>query len=165
MKKQLTIFQNSISSVQEYPVNLSQIQEIEKEKKMIDTSGHTCLKSLNKKNPLISLSKMLLTTSMWHSMNYVMTWKIKCTPHNRLVFQLAASKHLIKETDYSVWPTPTAQAYKGGRTLKRLKEIGRKENNSLADAVNYSEGHTGQINPEFVEYLMGFPIGWTELKD
>ena len=165
MKKQLTIFQNSISSVQEYPVNLSQDLEITKEKKMIDTSGRICLKSLNKKNPLIFLSKMLLTSSMWHSMNYVMTWKIKCTPHNRLVFQLAASKHPIKETDYSVWPTPTAQAYKGGRTLKRLKEIGRKETNSLADAVNYSEGNTGQINPEFVEYLMGFPIGWTELKD
>jgi len=23
---------------------------------------------------------------------------------------------------------------------------------------------TGSLNPEFVEWLMGFPIGWTELE-
>ena len=25
-------------------------------------------------------------------------------------------------------------------------------------------GKTGQLNPEWVEWLMGYPIGWTELN-
>lgn len=24
---------------------------------------------------------------------------------------------------------------------------------------------SGQLNPDWVEWLMGFPIGWTDLKD
>jgi hypothetical protein len=28
-----------------------------------------------------------------------------------------------------------------------------------------SQGNGGQLNPEWVEWLMGFPIGWTELAD
>ena len=26
------------------------------------------------------------------------------------------------------------------------------------------QGKTGQLNPEWVEWLMGYPIGWTELN-
>jgi hypothetical protein len=25
-------------------------------------------------------------------------------------------------------------------------------------------GQTGRLNPEFCEWLMGWPVGWTELK-
>ena len=34
----------------------------------------------------------------------------------------------------------------------------------LANKVAIQEGFPrGQLNPEFVEWLMGYPIGWTEL--
>jgi hypothetical protein len=26
-------------------------------------------------------------------------------------------------------------------------------------------GITGKLNPEYIEWLMGYPIGWTELRD
>lgn len=26
------------------------------------------------------------------------------------------------------------------------------------------EGHSGQLNPALVEWLMGYPAGWTELE-
>jgi DNA (cytosine-5)-methyltransferase 1 len=65
----------------------------------------------------------------------------------------------------SLWPTPTTRDYKGGRKPETLQAKGRLPSNSLPDSVNHAEGETGQLNPEWVEWLMGFPIGWTESKD
>jgi hypothetical protein len=37
---------------------------------------------------------------------------------------------------------------------------------NLQDAEEYETAKNGgQLNPEWVEWLMGWPIGWTELKD
>ena len=66
------------------------------------------------------------------------------------------------QTAVKMWPTPTARDYKGGRKFKTLKANGRNETNGLNDAVNYTVGKTAQLNPEWVEALMGFPSGWTE---
>ncbi len=63
-----------------------------------------------------------------------------------------------------LWPTPTARDYKGGRKPETLAAAGRKPSNSLPDKVNHAEQTTGQLNPTWVEWLMGLPTGWTELK-
>jgi hypothetical protein len=54
-----------------------------------------------------------------------------------------------------MWPTPTARDYKGasGRSIKQQK----------AQDLPYAVG--GKLNPTWVEWLMGFPIGWTDLED
>ena len=62
-------------------------------------------------------------------------------------------------------PTVTARDYKGGRTPETLAQAGRNETNSLPDAVNAQMGKTGSLNPQWVEWLMGYPEGWTDLKD
>ena len=64
-----------------------------------------------------------------------------------------------------MWPTATARDYKGGRTLETLAKAGRNEKNSLPDAVNARMGKTGPLNPQWVEWLMGYPKGWTDLED
>jgi len=64
-----------------------------------------------------------------------------------------------------MWPTATARDYKGGRTPETLAKAGRNETNSLPDAVNAQMGKTGSLNPQWVEWLMGYPEGWTDLKD
>ena len=92
-----------------------------------------------------------------------------------------------------MWPTPTSREYKGGRKPETLKAKGRTPSNTLCDAVNAAMYATpqardfrtgqqdrsfnpersknlndqvgGQLNPTWVEWLMGFPIGWTDLKD
>jgi hypothetical protein len=64
----------------------------------------------------------------------------------------------------TLWPTPTTRDYKGGRKPETLKAKGRLPSNSLPDSVNSAAGETGPLNPPFVEWLMGFPTGWTELK-
>ena len=43
-----------------------------------------------------------------------------------------------------LWPTPDAHCWKGG---ERARQLG------------------GQLNPQWVEGLMGYPIGWTDLPE
>jgi len=51
------------------------------------------------------------------------------------------------------WPTPQSRDYKGssGRSLKGLET-------DLPTKVG------GKLNPTWVEWLMGWPLGWTDLK-
>ena len=79
----------------------------------------------------------------------------------------AASKkkaRIYKEYSRQVWPTPTARDYKGGRKPETLAAAGRGATNSLNDALT-CQGQHGALNPPWVEWLMGFPQGWTDLKD
>jgi len=64
-----------------------------------------------------------------------------------------------------MWPTPTSREWKGGRKPETLKAAGRTPTNSLCDSVNHAEGSNGQLNPTWVEWLMGFPPGWTDCED
>lgn len=61
------------------------------------------------------------------------------------------------------WPTPCASASKGLSQASLTRKSGKsRENDRIDHAVMASDG--GQLNPEWVEWLMGWPIGWTELK-
>ena len=53
------------------------------------------------------------------------------------------------------WPTPVATDYKGstGPGLRR---------GTLPEAVGVEEDFFGPLNPEWVEALMGWPMGWTD---
>lgn len=60
------------------------------------------------------------------------------------------------------WPTPKVPS--GGGQMERTTPGGgiRK----LEDAVSREIGrNTGALNPTWVEWLMGFPAGWTDLED
>jgi len=48
------------------------------------------------------------------------------------------------------WPTPTAWDGAG------------KPNSNPQGGPNLSTAVGGQLNPEWVEWLMGFPAGWTD---
>ena len=63
-----------------------------------------------------------------------------------------------------LWPAPTARDHKGGRKPETLAASGRGASNSLNDALT-CQGEYGALNPVWVEWLMGFPIGHTDLKD
>ena len=63
----------------------------------------------------------------------------------------------------SLWPTPTTRDYKGGRKPETLAASGRGGTNTLNDAVTVRDQH-GSLNPAWVEWLMGFPEGWTDLN-
>src|SRR5210317_574246 len=122
---QKELFKTSTSSAEASHANRSVSQARKKAKKMTDTSGRTCMKLLNTKNPLGSLSKTLVASSMWHSMMCVLTWKPKVTPRNRLLFQLAVSKLPTEETESGsserTWRTPDAHCGRGGSSKERMQ--------------------------------------------
>lgn len=70
------------------------------------------------------------------------------------------------QTTVAMYPTPTTGAGMCGGTgnfnqLKALEAAGQiteEERRSMA------AGNGGQLNPTWVEWLMGFPIGWTDLN-
>jgi hypothetical protein len=70
------------------------------------------------------------------------------------------------------WPTPSSRDWKDspGMSKTGINPDGttRERNDQLARRV-YSEDQTpangGQWNPTWVEWLMGFPLGWTDLED
>jgi DNA (cytosine-5)-methyltransferase 1 len=59
--------------------------------------------------------------------------------------------HPIGGNAASFWPTPRARDWKGGAATQR----NRRRACPLNDAVG------GCLNPDWVEWLMGFPPGWT----
>lgn len=88
-------------------------------------------------------------------------------------------------TAHRMWPTPTQRDYKDGSaescknvpvngllgravhffpTVTACEWKGRGPNSKQQGPTN-TLGYTGgQLNPTWVEWLMGFPIGWTDLN-
>ena len=68
------------------------------------------------------------------------------------------------------WPTPAARDYKGANayetTQKKLEDGKRAQMGQLPNAVQQELGRPigGSLNPMWVEWLMGWPLGWTDLR-
>ena len=61
------------------------------------------------------------------------------------------------------WPTPVASMAKGSSPAALTRRSGANRSNDRLDhAVMALDG--GHLNPEWAEWLMGWPIGWTDLR-
>ena len=62
-----------------------------------------------------------------------------------------------------MWPTPVANDAKN--PYARVRE--HSQSVMLGEAVLNADHSTagGKLNPMWVEWLMGFPLGWTDLED
>jgi hypothetical protein len=63
-----------------------------------------------------------------------------------------------------LWPTPRASEYKGVGPLNSKSHNHMLEKGYLCAVAQEREGVTGSLNPTWVEWLMGFPIGHTDLN-
>lgn len=84
---------------------------------------------------------------------------------NGFVFQHRTAERPMKETGCGLWPTAKA-TIRGDCPSERLRRTpdlpSAIKMRPLADG---SQPHQdGQLNPGWVEWFMGWPIGWTELK-
>jgi hypothetical protein len=70
---------------------------------------------------------------------------------------LAGAVHLAEENP---WPTPRTAGMCGGTgNREQLK----KKCASIEEARQMGAGNGGQLNPDWVEALMGYPVGWTDI--
>lgn len=68
-----------------------------------------------------------------------------------------------QKTHVRRWPTPVASMAKGSSPAALTRRSGADRSNDRLDhAVMAMDG--GHLNPEWVEWLMGWPIGWTDLR-
>ena len=67
--------------------------------------------------------------------------------------------------EQALFPTPTTGAGVCGGTgnYQKLKKLKEKGIISEDERRSMSQGNGGQLNPYWVEWLMGFPLGWTEI--
>ncbi len=201
---------NLLLSQEDIPANHFQLQERERVKTTLETSGQKCLDLSRNSNLYGFLQKMLKDTSNWAWTKYYMTWKAKTTPHKHLLFQLLVSVRTTKGKGYGLWATPNTMDHLPPRekedcssNQKNRKNRSRSGNlreqvvhqemwptpqltklvwvikgetqekkgtqKSLSTIIIEMEGGrektTGQLNPTWVEWLMGFnPLGWIELE-
>jgi len=75
------------------------------------------------------------------------------------------SRGLASEVEYQTqnWPTPTMSDHKGsGPTI--IRKDGKSRMDRLDYVTEQTSAHGGKLNPTWVEWLMGLPLGWTDLK-
>jgi DNA (cytosine-5)-methyltransferase 1 len=62
------------------------------------------------------------------------------------------------------FPTPTVAMHKGSSKNAMTRQTGAsRENDRLDYAIEQGQIANGRLNPTWVEWLMGFPLGWTDL--
>jgi hypothetical protein len=163
----------------------------EEAQRMTATYGRKCFESYMYLNRLGSwlrtFADCFLSTMGASSPRYYLTWKLNDTKWSRLYILLTLSEPRTGETEYSLLPTPVT-VDTGSMFNKSLSEkatnrptLGAmakynlwptaKEQNARGNGQGHGDGGKsldvevgGQLNPAFVEWLMGFPIGWTDLE-
>ena len=173
-KYEASYTQESLFSQADSHANRLAMSEENEDKQMTAISGLKCLELYAKPGPLGCLAKMLLASKTWHSTRRCLTWKAKITRSNRLLFQLVPSMLRTEEIESGsvqwMWPSPRACELEGGvvkaendgKGWYRKNKKGVRWGVKLKDAVAALENGQKNLNPQFVEYLMGYPIGWTD---
>ena len=163
---QIEMFQTATSSQQDTPASPFHLPGSAEAQKMTDISGRTFFPLFKENDPLGAFSRMFMGMSLWASTKCYLTWKGKATPQGRLLFQLVPLTRLTDETEFGsspeTWPTPTASDSRGA-PKNRYKGSATSHGNLSEEVRTHQED--GQLNPQWVEWLMGYPEGWTDLED
>ena len=98
---------------------------------------------------------------------YLKTWPQAGTMRSGIVWLLKPLERPTSDGEHSLYPTPRAQdSYERSnwKTVVDANEGGSSQQ-TLTRKIRYDAGKGGgQLNPTWVEWLMGFPIGWTVLE-
>lgn len=125
-------------------------------KRMTATSGRQCSTLYDDASPLGSLVRMCLESPRWNSSTVLLTWRSSAIASNRLLFRLVPSTPSTDGTESGLWPTLSANDWKG--SAKSGQRRGQ-----ITDPAMGVIPPSGQLNPAWAEWYMGYPVGWTEL--
>lgn len=144
-----------ISSVEASRASHFPLPDSNEAQQMTVTSGLKCSALLKNSTPLSYLVKTFLASSNLRSKMCVLIWKSQVTKSNRLLFQLVAPMRPITGVESGWLPTPTARDWKGYTT---------RGTESVCNYLKPIYGKSGKPSPEWTEWRLGFPEGWTDLK-
>jgi len=141
-------------------------QDSEKEQMIQDTSGLTSKKSSEQFDLFDASLKTSKDTLASDSEKSLATWKALIIKLRGEYSQRVKSAHYTRESESTSWPTPSAhEARLGYQDRSDLTKKGTQESLTTV-VVNRAGGRsvcTGHLNPDWVEWLMGVPTGWTGL--
>jgi hypothetical protein len=131
---------------------------------MTATSGRQCFLLSQRSGRFGLFVKTCLESSAWaNSTEFVWIWSLSVTKCNRSLFQLTALEQSTSDTEFLLWPTPNATAFKGGRLRARI-DSANPEKNNWQDFCSLVLGHRYPV-PELTENVMGYTEGHTRLKE
>jgi hypothetical protein len=87
------------------------------------------------------------------------------TKSTHLTTQVVLAEGLINVATGKMWPTPQASEYKDTGPAGSKSHTHMLDRSYLCATVKDPHQPTGQLNPTWVEWLMGFPTGFTASKD
>jgi hypothetical protein len=140
-------------------------------------------------NTLESFAKLDLDSSLWRTHQHLLTgdldefsqtWPRSGMTRNGIAYPLPPLAPLTYETEFGYLPTPQASdslhefspatnmLVLWNKETTGLRPSGAKIGSSLRwcrEFVMEQQRTGGNLNPEWYEVLMGYPIGWTELED
>lgn len=133
--------------------------------KMTVTSGRKCLELSKRSSPVGWLEKTYQELFEMHLMKYLKVSNRRSTPHGRILSRLVRLELCLQETESLSWPRPTTGAPLCGGTynFKQMQNLRDAGIITEEERRNLTQGNGGNSNPALMEWLMGFPIGWTEL--
>lgn len=99
--------------------------------------------------------------------NYIA--RMKRSPDPKTNTKVRPSNLAVQVKAPQFWPTPAYRDYKGvRRNLKKGENVSGKGVSygmDLTQAVRHKDSLVGgKLNPTWIEWLMGVPLGWTELN-
>ena len=155
---------------EDFPANHSRLPGSEWAQQMTVTSGLSITGLSKNLGHLGLLEKMLLASSIWESTKCYLIWKAKGTKQGRLLYRLSPSMLPIEGIESGLLPTPTCNMVSGGANHNSPSVLAGKHGLNLSGALmkrntkplNAEVG--GRLNPKWVEWLMGYPEGWTDLE-
>ena len=94
-------------------------------------------------------------------------WRSKHSKDPNSPWYGAKLRDAVETAEKMNWPTPSTRDYKGSNgyeaTLAKLAQGKRSQMGQLPNAVMIINKGSGKLNPDWVEWLMGVPTGWTGL--
>ena len=135
-------------------------------KKTTDTCGQSSSELFETSGQNTSLVKMLMASYQQYMSPFAPTWKKRATKSGRSVYRLVLSERTMKDTGFVFLASPRAsQDFKPIRKQTPREHSGKHGQTMCSSLGIICPERIGQyINPQFAEWMMGFPIGWGDIR-
>ncbi len=136
------------------------------QKMMNGTYGQSSCELLTNCGRDMLLAKMLMASYLQYMSPFAPIWKKKDTKSGRSVFRLVLSERTMKDTGFVFLASPRAsQDFKPIRRQTPQEHSGKHgQTLSASLGIIFPERIGQYINPQFAEWMMGFPIGWGDIR-